>query len=121
LVGGDITAFSSTDFGVREKLDLTLQKSLLWWSKLESASTYDVVRGSLDALISSAGDFSVATDACLAQHVAVTRLPVPESPGLGQSLWYLVRAAPGGSYDTGEPSQSGSRDAEIAASGHDCP
>ena len=39
----------------------------------------------------------------------------------GDGVWYLVRAQPGGSYDTGEPSQVGLRDAEIAASGNGCP
>ena len=46
--------------------------------------------------------------------------PGPGDPAEGQGYWFLVREA-AGSYDTGEPSQVGARDAEIAASGNGCP
>jgi hypothetical protein len=42
----------------------------------------------------------------------------------GQGFWYLVRAESCGgnaSYNSGSPSQIGSRDAEIAASANACP
>ena len=45
-------------------------------------------------------------------------------PDTVDGFWFLVRGVNcggSGSYDTGEPSQVGSRDAEIAGSGADCP
>lgn len=87
----------------------------LAWSAPSGASAYDVVGGSLDDLRSTAGDFTMATDACLATKTTATSFDVA---GLsGGNAWYLVRAANcggTGTYDEGA-TQSGSRDAEIAA------
>jgi hypothetical protein len=93
----------------------------LSWSPVPGATAYDVVAGSLDDLRTTAGDFTVAADACLAAKTAATSL---ELAGFaGGNTWYLVRAANcggAGTYDAGA-TQSGSRDAEIAASAAACP
>ena len=73
-----------------------------------------------------AGDvgFTVATDACLGNDLAGTTYEDSAVPGGGEDFWYLVRAVNCGgpaSYDEGSPSQVGSRDAEIEASGAACP
>jgi hypothetical protein len=93
----------------------------LSWSAPSGATAYDVVMGSLDDLRATAGDFTIATDACLAGKTTATSLDLA---GLaGGNVWYLVRAANcggPGTYDSGA-TQSGSRDPEIAASGAACP
>jgi hypothetical protein len=96
----------------------------LAWTAVSGATGYDVVRGSLLALASTHGDFSAATTACLADDVATTMIDEIEAPAAGQGFWYALRAVSCGgsaSYDSGSPSQVGSRDAGIAASGQACP
>ena len=91
---------------------------------MPAASIYDIVRGSLVALHTSGGDFSVATDVCLEDDYPATFRDDGDLPGVGQGFWYLIRAENCGgpaSYDSGAPSQVGSRDPGIQASGHACP
>ncbi len=97
-----------------------VQPDLMSWCVPNAIPAFDVVRGDLVTLRATAGDYSVATGTCLAAAQADPWLESPASPPPGGGFFYLVRDA-AGIYDTGEPSQVGSRDAEIAASGHDCP
>ena len=95
----------------------------LSWTPLVAATAYDVVRGDLALLRSSSGDFTPSTIGCAGNDVTGTSLTFPDDPGSG-GHWYLVRAVNCrgvGSYDSGASSQSGSRDAEIAASASPCP
>jgi len=88
------------------------------------AITYDVVRGSLGTLRSTAGDFTQATESCLANDRPETTRTDGATPALGDGFWYLVRGVScggAGYYDEGHPAQQGSRDAEIAASAGACP
>ena len=105
---------------------LTLSKSagngVLQWAALAGATAYQVIRGSLATLRGSGGDFSAAVDGCEA-GLATTTTSYPLSSG-ATSEFYLVRGAGCGGRGTMNESggnQIGSRDAEIAASGHDCP
>lgn len=85
---------------------------------------YDVVRGDVGSLLANSGDFSVSTAECLANDHSSTILPHVGSPGAGTASWFLVRrviTGGVGTYDSGGPGQQGTRDAEIAASGQDCP
>lgn len=94
------------------------------WTPIAGANVYDLVRGSLGVLASSHGDFSLATSACLGNDLLATSQSDAAVPYPGQGYWYLVRGvncAGPGTFDSGAPSQSGSRDAEIQASGHACP
>jgi hypothetical protein len=94
------------------------------WSALATAQTYDAVRGSLDTLRSSAGNFTTSTASCLANNIAASPVTDPSVPSTGTGFWYLVRGSncvDAGTYDDLAPSQSGSRDAEIAASPSACP
>jgi hypothetical protein len=96
----------------------------LAWGAVVGASAYDIVRGSLVTLHTSGGDFALSTGACLQNDLAATTLDDGSPAGAGQGYWYLVRAVNcggSGSYDSGAPSQVGSRDAEILASGNACP
>ena len=107
---------------------LTVDKSgtdvLLSWTTLAGATGYDIVRGDLGTLRSSAGDFSLATQECLDDNRTTMSLLFTGTPAVGEGFWFLVRGVNcggSGSYDTGEPSQVGGRDSEIVASGNDCP
>lgn len=123
VTNGDLTSLSVRDAGLQSKLDLRLEKTRLWWATSAGATSYDVVRGNLDQLRSTAGDFAspLVTQLCLGNNRVETHWVHTEAPAAGQGVWYLVRAQPAGNYDSGAPSQSGSRDGEIAASGNACP
>jgi CubicO group peptidase (beta-lactamase class C family) len=91
----------------------------LQWSPVASCTGYDAVRGGLGDLLATGGDFAAATSLCGANNLTVTALPDTDAPAAGEGFWYLVRAVTchaAGSWDSGGPSQLGSRDAEIAAS-----
>jgi len=124
VVGGDVTTISVTDLGLTTALKLAVSKTRLWWSSVSGATQYDVVRGDLQALFSSRGNFTTAVQGCLADNLAQTYWLHSGAPAPGQGTWYLVRkvtAGGPGTYDEGFPSQVGSRDAEITASGIGCP
>jgi hypothetical protein len=112
-----------SDAGLQSRLDLRAEKTRLWWGSVAGATTYDVVRGDLIPLRTSGGNFSLTsvTLSCAANNTASTFWLPAETPASGQGFWYLVRGQPAGAYDEGVASQSGARDAEIAASGNGCP
>lgn len=98
--------------------------SQLSWTAPLGATGYDVVQGDLVTLRSSEGDFSQATTGCLADNSLDTTLTDSDTPAPGVGLWLLVRPAncgAPGTYDSGGAMQVGLRDAEINASGNDCP
>jgi hypothetical protein len=96
----------------------------LTWPTVPVATGYDVVKGSVVALRSSAGNFTTSTIACLGNNLAAATADDTATVPAGQGFWYLVRAVSCGgsaSYNSGSASQIGSRDAEIAASASACP
>jgi spore coat protein A len=123
IVNGRIADVSNTDAGLNELLELTVQPTRLWWGTLGGATGYDVVRGSVNDLRSTSGDYAdpLVTQSCLGNDQAETFFEMIAEPLDGEGFWYLVRSQPGGTYDTGLPSQVGPRDAAIAASGNACP
>jgi cysteine-rich repeat protein len=123
ITNGDISSATVADTGLQNVFDLRVEKTRLWWGSLGGAAGYDVVRGDLGTLRSTAGDYAdpTTTQICLANDRVDTFWVHDEAPAPGQGVWYLVRGTPGGTYDDGSPSQSGTRDAEIAASGNGCP
>jgi hypothetical protein len=96
---------------------------LEWLAALE-APRYDVVRGDLSLLRATAGDFSVAASACLAENSPLQQLDhAVGAPPPGEAWWYVVRGVGAGgpmTYDTLQGSQVGSRDAELDASPVSC-
>ncbi len=93
----------------------------LRWDAVAGATGYDLQRGSLQALLSSDGDFAASLALCAANDLTANETTDPAEPGQGGGLWYLARAlncAGSGSYD--EPGTA-PRDAEIAASAGACP
>ncbi len=113
---------------VNVPLRLQLGDDQLTWAPVAGAATYDIVKGDLDTLMSSDGDFEAATDECVASGVGENTLQVLD-PNPNQDIWFLVRAVGlgGGSqtYDTSIDwpfaSQVGSRDDEINAAWNSCP
>jgi hypothetical protein len=96
----------------------------LSWTSVSAATGYDIVRGGLQTLRSTLGDFSAATTNCFGNDILATSVNDPQSPLPGQGFWYALRAENCGgnaSYNSGSPKQVASRDAGIAASGHGCP
>jgi parallel beta-helix repeat protein len=94
------------------------------WDALPGATFYQVVRGSLGTLASTAGNFTSATGQCLAAAAPDPSFLDAVSPAAGQGFFYLVRGGNcggKGSYESGSPAQSGLRDAEIQASAQSCP
>jgi hypothetical protein len=102
---------------------LTIGKPAISWGSAALATSYDVVRGSLDTLRSSAGNFTAATTGCVEDQSLDASSSDSSSPPPGSGFWYLVRAADcanrAGTYDDG--TQRASRDAAIAAAALTCP
>jgi len=100
-------------------------KRVLSWDALPGAQAYDVVQGSVETLISSGGNFSVAVTACPENGDLRAESWQPEIPAIGAAKFYVVRGVTlscgFGSYDSPGSSQVGSRDAEIAAASASCP
>ena len=94
------------------------------WTALPGATAYDVVRGNLQSLASTGGDFTVAVDGCEARRIAGSTLLTTLAPSPAGGFFYVVRGAncgAAGTFDSGGPGQDGSRDGEIAASPNRCP
>jgi hypothetical protein len=94
------------------------------WASLAGATAYDLVKGGLASLRSSGGDFAISTAACIANDAAATSATDAVTPAAGDGAWYLARGVScggHGTYDSGAPRQTGSRDAEIGASAAACP
>jgi len=93
------------------------------WSPVATAQTYDVVFGDLGQVRSSGGDFTASNPACLVHGTTATSAAFNATPSIGQGFWILVRgnnSSGTGTYDSGDPNQVGSRDAEIDASPFSC-
>jgi len=87
---------------------------------------YDVVRGDLQTLRDTAGDFEAATMDCLADNTYMTSVDLTEDdPEPGESFWYLARAGfvgyVSGSYGACASSQLAPRDAGLDQSSVGCP
>jgi len=95
----------------------------LSWPAIGSADWYEVTRGDLMLLRTSDGDFTVATDQCVADNHTATTSLFPGTPAAGDGFWYLIRGVNckgKGTYDSTDPPQPGLRDTGIVGSGLDC-
>ena len=105
---------------------LTMDDTVIQWPSVAGATGYDIVRGDLIALIGSEGDFALSTQACVLNGQPVNSYNHTGDPPLaaGEGYFYLSRtrdAIDRGTYDSGFSSQVDLRDAEVIASGNDCP
>jgi len=106
------------------RITLAVDRDALDWNAIQGAIGYDLVRGDLETLLATGGDFLVSTEACIADGVADTGLPYTGEPESGRGWWMLVRGdstAGPMTYQALYPSQVGLRDEAIAASGAACP
>lgn len=95
---------------------------------LDPGLTRDLVRGDLNTLRSTGGDFTAALDAiipsdnvCMADNVAAASVAdTMADPPAGAAWFYLARCL-AATYDSGSTHQQGQRDAEIAAAAGACP
>jgi len=90
----------------------------------EVANLYDVVRGSLDTLRSTSGDYSMAVNGCLAEDRSDPSLSYPDPAAPERAVFFVLRPAGcgrrDGTYNSGDPQQVGSRDAKINSSPAAC-
>jgi len=106
------------------QVNLAMENGGLSWSRVGTATGYDLVRGDLGALLASGGDFRVSTLECMADDLAGSALLDSAVPTAGSGFWYVARAVMPvgrGTYDSGSDSQVGSRDVEIDTSALSCP
>jgi len=91
------------------------------WPPIFGATRYDLTRGALGTLRATVGNFTPSVNQCTAN--IGTGGADGDTPPAGDGFWYVVRAVNcgGGTYDDSSPTQSGARDAEIAASPLACP
>jgi hypothetical protein len=110
--------------GIVSGLVFDADRVTLRWNADPSADRYDVVKGALEALRSSGGDYSTAVSECRANDLAAVSLVDVALPAPGGAVFYLTRtqaACNSGTYDSGAASQVRSRDGGIAASAAGCP
>jgi cysteine-rich repeat protein len=119
---GHIADLQINDAGLGQRLTVAAGSSGMWWSTIQGAASYDLVRGNLKQAWRTHWNFAdpAVTQACLANDRLETFWQTTGSPAPGDGFWYVLRAQPGGTYDSGS-SQVGSRDPGIAASGNGCP
>jgi hypothetical protein len=96
---------------------------LLEWCAISGASSYDVVRGDLDVLRLTGGDFASATALCVGDDLPGFSIAEGSEPPVGGGFWFVVRpndvATP--TYDSRFDSQVGPRDPGIDSSAAACP
>jgi hypothetical protein len=90
------------------------------WDSDPPATHYEAVRGSLESLRSTGGDYQVATDECVADGVPDFSVPFPLSPAPGEAFWFLVRTQDG-SFDAWDSTPVAPRDPGIDAGPASCP
>lgn len=96
----------------------------LSWSGVAPATGYDVTRGLVSILLSTAGDYSAAAQTCLAGNTALLTVDDSAVPAAGDAVFYLLRARnclTPGTFD--EPEGRGevaSRDQGVNASAGNC-
>ena len=106
----------------REVLGLRLRdRQTLEWQPEPTATSYDVVRGDLNLLLDSAGDFAASGTGCLQDDTPATTWADAQQPAAQHGFFYLVRATncanQTGSFDTIGPGQAGTRDLELQGAG----
>lgn len=122
-IGASLNGIQLRLMGVEPPLFVS-RAALSWLTGLD-AQRYDVVRGDLGLLLSNGGDFTEATEECLANDRQSTQLPYSIDPVPGVGHWFLVRGVTSTgdnlTYDSPGCSQVGLRDDEIDAALDSCP
>ncbi len=99
-------------------------KSTITWESVPIAEVYDVVKGDLNSLRSSAGDFSSSITGCVENNSLDTQTSDSADPLSGEGFFYLARyeysGGLKGTYDICSIYQKGRRDSEIESSSYKC-
>lgn len=106
------------------KITLFVERDRLLWTSVAGAMAYDIVRGDIDILLSSGGNFTLSTNSCVDNDVSSTELSYTEMPAPGQGHWFLVRGVSSSgpmTYQTLAGNQVGLRDEEISIAIDSCP
>ncbi len=106
------------------RIALTVEPDGLSWTAVPASTGYDVVRGDIGTLVSTGGDFALATRECLGSRLAGTTLGYARAPVEGQGDWFLVRGVSLSgpmTYQSLAGRQVGSRDDGINAAAAACP
>ncbi len=107
------------------RVHVTVDREEVSWDRENGAPSYDVVRGDVGELLASGGDFTSATEECLADDVDADRISWSAVPPAGTAWWVLVRGVSddgeGMTWESLSSSQVGLRDDEIAAAPATCP
>ncbi|MEW5806367.1 MAG: CRTAC1 family protein [Acidobacteriota bacterium] len=105
-------------------LRFSSDKSTITWDPVSGAESYDIVKGDLNSLRSSHGDFSSSLTGCVENDSADTQTFDDSQPPAGEGFYYLARFEHSGgkksTYDVCSTYQKGARDAEINASTNKC-
>ncbi|MBP7149581.1 MAG: hypothetical protein KBD01_18795 [Acidobacteria bacterium] len=106
---------------------LTVQResdlARLGWDANLPESLYDVIRGDVEVLLVSGGDFEASTGECVANDETATTITDAAPVAEGHAAWYLVRAqhcGGAGTYDDGDGLAT-TRDPGIAGAAASCP
>jgi hypothetical protein len=94
---------------------------LLFWEPLPNAASYSIVEGDLYSLHSTSGDYASVTAACTIASSAEAGFFEDSVTCDGISNQVNGLNCQPGTFDTGSPTQLGSRDAEIQSSPFSCP
>ena len=104
---------------------LAVSDTELNWTAVDPATSYDLIRGQLEALHVLGGDFSAAQVDCLENDLEALAFSWADTPPTaGGGFWMLVRGvAPFGNlpWNSFGPALSGSRDDPPNAVGNVCP
>jgi hypothetical protein len=88
------------------------------------ATSFDLVRGDLDALQASGGDFESATIECVADDATASAFTTSLNPPAGRAFYFIARSRDGSTeetWDDGDAEQVRSRDPGLASAASSCP
>ena len=98
--------------------------SALQWDGVPDALSYQLLRGDLDSLRVSGGDFAAAGIVCSAEELSLPSAAVAGQPPVGTGWFYLARgkncALQQGSWDSAGSGQQASRDPEFVLAAGVC-
>jgi hypothetical protein len=106
------------------RMTLHVEGDVVTWQPVIGAVGTDLVRGLVSTLLETGGDFSVATDGCVADDAPGTSHTFSDRPPAGDALFVVgraVREEGPTTYQALTASQIGGRDEEIGAASASCP
>ena len=106
------------------RINLHVEPGRVSWTASPGAVGYDLIRGSVETLLESGGDYSLAVEECLGDDVAATFVDYSAEPSPGTGFWFLARGVHLDGPMTWQSLAGGNeeaRDAGIAASTAVCP